>query len=340
MIKRLVAILITILFVVTIIVYFTKQIDWQTLGTVNYSLGSVAMSDFPPPAKVTLLAVGDIMLDRGVELSVKNHGAGDFNFVFDKIKDLKSGSDIMLGNLEGPVAWGGTDGGSPYSFHSSPSTLPVLKNLGFDVLNVANNHAGDWGRVAYIETLDNLTKNNLLFTGGAKTYASATEPVIITKNKLRVGFLGFSDVGPAALRASSSQAGILLVSDPDFIGIINRASKKVDILVVTIHWGEEYQVNHNTHQEDIAHQAILAGAKIIIGHHPHVIQDNEKYDGAFIAYSLGNFVFDQYFSLETMEGLALKLEMNKDGVTRVEKKPVKINKWFQPSWAASSTESI
>ncbi|MFA6475817.1 MAG: CapA family protein [Candidatus Paceibacterota bacterium] len=340
MIKRLVAILILIFLISVITIYFARQINWQDLGTVEYSLGAVSIPDFLPPPQITLLAVGDIMLDRGVELSVDNHGAGDFNFVFDKIKGLKSGADIMLGNLEGPVAWGGADGGGIYSFHTSPLILPVLKNLGFDVLSVANNHAADWGRTAFTETLDNLSKNNLLFVGGAKNYASATEPVIIEKNGLKVGFLGFSDVGPTALRATSSQAGILLASDPDFVGIINRASKKVDVLVITIHWGDEYKVNHNLRQENLAREAVLAGAKVIIGHHPHVIQDTEKSKEAYIAYSLGNFVFDQYFSLETMEGLALKLEINKDGVSRVEKKPIKINKWFQPSWMASSTESF
>lgn len=340
MIKRLVAILISIFLISVISIYFFRQINWQNLRTIEYSLGAVTIPDFLPPPKITLLAVGDIMLDRGVELSVDNHGAGDFNFIFENIKDLKSGADIMLGNLEGPVAWGGSDGGGIYSFHTSPLIFPVLKNLGFDVLTVANNHAADWGRIAFVETLDNLDKNNLLFVGGAKTYALATEPVIFDKNNLKIGFLGFSDVGPVALRATSSQAGVLLASDPDFAGIISRASKKVDVLVVTIHWGDEYQIDHNARQEKIARQAVRAGAKVIIGHHPHVIQDIEKYEGAYIAYSLGNFVFDQYFSLETMEGLALKLEINKDGVSRAEKKLIKLNKWFQPSWRASSTQEI
>jgi hypothetical protein len=329
MIERLSAIFIIILFVVAFGLHLNQKTNWFS-PKIDPSPPSPLV--FPSPAKVSLLAVGDIMLDRGVEQMVNQHGGGDFNFVFAELKDFKSGADLVIGNLEGPAAWGGVDSGGEYSFHASPLSLSVLKAIGFDILTVANNHANDWGPEAFVETLDNLAKNEIAFIGGSYNYSLAREPVIFEKNNLRLGFLGFSDVGPAGLVAGQTP-GILSASDPNFSELINKASQQVDVLVVSIHWGEEYQVVHNPRQSNIARQAIDAGAKIVLGHHPHVVQDEEYYKAGYVAYSLGNFVFDQYFSQATMEGLALKLEIDKDGVTHVEKKLVKLNKRFQPSWA-------
>jgi len=305
---------------------------WQQVGTVDYLAKVPVIEVFNQTPEITLLAVGDIMLDRGVEAMVNKVGDKDFNFIFSQIADLKNGSDILLGNLEGPVAIGGHEIGNLYSFHMNPAVLPALKKVGFDVFNVANNHAGDWGRQALIETLDNLTQNNLTYVGGG-LLARATEPVIFEKNGLKIGFLGFSDVGPSGLKPTDEQIGILNVDADNFSTIISQATKKVDTLIVTIHWGDEYQTIHNRRQASLAHQAVDAGAKVVIGHHPHVIQDMEEYKNGYIAYSLGNFVFDQPFSTATMQGLALKLKINKDGVASAEKKLVKLNKYFQPSFA-------
>lgn len=283
-------------------------------------------------SQIKILALGDIMLDRGVARSVSRNSWGDFSFVFSNIPDLKGSADILMANLEGPVSDGGEEVGNLYSFRMSPQVLPVLKSVGFDLLSVANNHMADWGKYAFLDTLDNLFLNNISYTGGSYDYASATEPTIIEKNGLRVGFLGFSDVGPVGLRATSSLPGILLASDPNFSQIISRASKKVDVLVVSIHWGEEYQAIHNSRQEFLAHQAVEAGAKLVLGHHPHVIQDDEWYKSGYIAYSLGNFVFDQNFSTKTMQGLALQLEIGKDGVLKTEKRLIKLNSKFQPQF--------
>ncbi|MCX6713550.1 MAG: CapA family protein, partial [Candidatus Vogelbacteria bacterium] len=241
---------------------------------------------------ISLLAVGDMMLARGVLQSAGIHNEGDLSYIFENIKDLKDGSDILMGNLEGPASEIGEDKGNLYSFEMDPAVLKTMKDIGFDILNVANNHAGDWGLVALADSLRQIKKAGLFYTGGGLNYASATTPVIIEKNGLKIGFLGFSDVGPASLVAKEKQAGILLATDPNFSEIINRASHVVDILVVNFHFGNEYENFHNARQEKLAHGAIDAGAKIVIGHHPHVVQDTEKYNGGYIAYSLGNFIFD------------------------------------------------
>lgn len=284
--------------------------------------------DILDPTFVTLTFFGDIMLDRGVRNSVNKNFGGDYSLLFDKLDVLKE-RDIVFANLEGTASDQGRDVGSLYSFRMDPSVIPALKGAGFSILSVANNHVGDWGKAAYADTLERLTENEIEYTGGG-TRAKAEEPVIIEKYGIKIGFLGFTDVGPDWMEATSDVPGVLLASDPNYDQIIKNASTKVDFLVVSFHWGEEYKKTHNTRQEELAHRAIDAGAKIIIGHHPHVMEDTEVYKNGFIAYSLGNFIFDQRFSTDTMQGMMLDLKIKKDGSLTVRKNTVKLNSLFKP----------
>jgi poly-gamma-glutamate synthesis protein (capsule biosynthesis protein) len=207
--------------------------------------------------------------------------------------------------------------------------MPALEEAGFDVVNIANNHIGDWGATAFADTLDNLVSGGLKYIGGGWDKKEATTPVIIEKNDISIGFLGFSDVGPDWMAAKESNPGILLASDPDFDQIIINAAGKADVLVVSFHWGEEYK-KYNNRQQELAHRAINDGADIIIGSHPHVIQETEEYEDGLIAYSLGNFIFDQKFSSETMEGLLLEATVTKDGLKDYSKKLFKLDDSYQP----------
>ena len=283
----------------------------------------------PPPLKeVTLNFVGDIMLDRSVKKSVEKNYAGDYNALFENVGDLAN-ADILFGNLEGPVSTGGRKSGSVYSFRMSPESLSALEGAGFDVLNIANNHIGDWGDLAFADTLDAIVSNGLKYTGGGWNKKEAMMPVIIEKNGISVGFLGFTDAGPTWLEAKDEAPGIMMADDPDFDQIVQNASNQVDILIVSFHFGEEYK-KYNKRQENLAHKAIDSGAKIVVGAHPHVIQAIEEYNDGLIAYSLGNFIFDQKFSQETMEGLLLEVTVNKSGLKNYSKKLIKLNDFFQP----------
>jgi poly-gamma-glutamate synthesis protein (capsule biosynthesis protein) len=131
------------------------------------------------------------------------------------------------------------------------------------------------------------------------------------------------------MSAKTDKAGILLASDPDFDTIVENAAKQVDYLVVSFHFGEEYQNTHNLRQEELAHEAVDDGAKIIIGGHPHVPEDTEVYKNSFIAYSLGNFIFDQSWSASTMQGMILEIKLNKDGSMSIKKDTTQINSYFQ-----------
>ncbi len=281
------------------------------------------------PDFVNFVFAGDIMLDRGVKNYVLKNFKGDYSTLFEKLEILKK-SDIVFANLEGPASDRGEDMRNLYSFRMDPAIVPALKGAGISILSVANNHVGDFGLEAYINTLARLKENEILFTGGGMNQKEAEEPTIIEKYGLKIGFIGFSDKGPDWLEVGVNKAGVLLTSNPRFDEIIKNAAKQVDYLIVSFHFGEEYQTKHNERQEHLAHRAIDDGAKIVVGHHPHVIEDIEVYKNGFIAYSLGNLIFDQAFSENTMQGMLLEVKLWKDGNLNVKKNTVKLNQFFQP----------
>lgn len=281
-------------------------------------------------SNIVMSFVGDIMLDRGVKASVKKHFAGDYSELFKNLNIIKD-SDLAFANLEGPVSDKGADLHNLYSFRMDPSVLNIIKSAGFDVLSFANNHVGDWGREAFDDSMARMNEVGLKFAGAGNNKRAAEQPVIETIKGVKFGFLGFTDVGPNSLESTDSQSGILLASDPDFEKIISNAKKQVDVLVVSFHWGIEYQ-EHTDRQADLAHRAIDAGANLIIGAHPPVTQALETYNAALIAYSLGNFIFDQGFSPETMQGMLLQgtFDARTKTLKRYDRYKVQLSPEFQP----------
>jgi poly-gamma-glutamate synthesis protein (capsule biosynthesis protein) len=277
--------------------------------------------------QVTLGFAGDIMLDRGVKTSVKKNFDGDYAKLFENAGALAE-PDITFANLEGPVSTKGVDKKNLYSFRMDPAVLPVIKNAGIDVVSFANNHVGDWGRAAFDDSLVQIKEAGLLACGAGATKAEAARPAIIEDSGLRIGFLCFTDVGPNDLAATETKSGILLASDPDFEKIISSARSEVNTLVVSFHWGDEYKPVHNAHQEELAKKAIDSGASMIVGHHPHVAQDIGEYKDASILYSLGNFIFDQYFSPETMQGLYATATVTGNTLSDVKTFPTTISKEY------------
>ncbi len=313
-----------------ILKYLNKNIYYggASDATADWLKEKLNMPDIKDPDFVNLAFLGDIMLDRGVRNSVNKNFGGDYSLLFDKLNLLQK-NDIVFGNLEGPASDVGKDMGNLYAFRMDPSVIPALRGAGIDILSVANNHMADWGREAYIDTLNRLKENEILYTGGG-TLTKAQQPTIIEKYGMKIGYLAFSDVGPEGMEVTEEKIGVLMTNDVNFDAIIKNASKKVDYLIVYFHFGDEYQTKHNQKQEDYAHKAIDNGAKIVVGSNPHVIQDTEVYKNGYIAYSLGNFIFDQSFSTNTMRGMLLELKLGRDGSLTVKKNIVKLNKAFKP----------
>jgi poly-gamma-glutamate synthesis protein (capsule biosynthesis protein) len=278
----------------------------------------------------TLFFVGDIMLDRGVRSSVLKNFAGDYSKLFIHLSELKD-ADILFGNLEGDVSNVGNNVGSKFSFRMDPKVLPVLKDAGFDIVSFANNHVGDWNMNAFTDTLNRLNTVGIAKVGAGMTKSEAEAPTIIERNGVKFGFLGFSDVGPNWLKATKSTPGILLASDPRFTDIVNNAKKNCDVLIVSFHWGVEYQNIHTKRQQTLAFSAIDSGADMIIGHHPHVIGDIEVYNDRPIVYSLGNFIFDQYFSKDTMQGMLFEATFTGNILTETREHVIRLNTMYQPT---------
>ena len=314
----------------TILRYLQKNIYYGGTAdaNTNWVAERVNASDLQDQNFVALAFAGDIMLDRGVRNSVVKNFNDDYSALFENSNILQN-ADISVANLEGTASDQGVDQENLYSFRMDPAVVPALKGAGIDVLSVANNHIGDWGRPAFTDTLAHLTENEISYIGGGNNKTEAETPVIIEKYGMKIGFLGFSDKGPDSMTAGPNTPGILLASDPDFDLIIKNAAKQVDDLVVYFHFGEEYQTKHDVRQESLAHEAIDDGARIVIGSHSHVVEETEVYKNGFIAYSLGNFIFDQSWSAPTMQGMLLQIKLFNDGSMTVQKNPTQLSPAFQ-----------
>lgn len=280
---------------------------------------------------LTVALVGDIMLDRGVEYSVNKNFAGNYEELFKKVGATLTDYDILFGNLEGPISDKGFDIGGAYSFRMATVTAPLLKTVGFDVLSVANNHSYNWGRIALEDTLLRLKENNILYIGGGFDGEEAYGGKIIEKDGIRITFLAFNQFPAGGVSSTSTKSGIAVISDEIIQKKVSKAHSESDLVIVSYHFGEEYQNLPNVYQRQYAELAIDSGADLVVGHHPHVIQTLEQYKNSWIIYSLGNFIFDQYFSKETMQGGLLEVEINPNTklIQKVELKKVLLNKYYQ-----------
>lgn len=292
--------------------------------------------------KITIILVGDIMLDRGVKNMIDKNGAGDFKFPFLKIADYLKEADVVLGNLESLISDKGTRVGGIYSFRAEPKAVEGLVYAGFNVVSVANNHIFDYGREAMEDSFSRLKEAEIAYVGGGFNKEEAYAPFIKEIEGTKIAFLAYTNLGPENWRAGENNTGVAWVSEEDFEKIkkdISLAKENSDILIISLHTGEEYREEPNQFQIKFSQMAIEAGADLVVGHHPHVVQPIEIHQLAegegYIAYSLGNFVFDQDFSEETMRGLALKAIVEKGKIKDIIPAEIKINQYYQPEIASA-----
>src|SRR5680860_119834 len=278
--------------------------------------------------KATFIFVGDIMLSRSIGDFLARRQ--DYNFPFAKIAPVLVGADLVFGNLESPISDQGESSGRLYSFRADPLATPGLKNSGFTVLSVANNHAFDYGLAAFTDTLVNLKKLGLNYAGGGANFTEAHQGAYQEINGIKITVLAYTDLLPKSQMATDKQAGFAYLDEEQMIKDIKQAKEQSDLVIVSFHWGQEYETKANEHQKKIASEAVKAGASLIIGHHPHVVQEYTDIQGVPVAYSLGNFIFDQNFSPETKTGLMLKVEVENKKISGVEPQPINFNNYFQP----------
>ena len=287
----------------------------------------------------TLIFVGDIMLDRGVERMVEEHGKEDYRFPFLQIADYLKEADILFGNLEGPISDKGKKVGSIYSFRSEPKAIEGLVFAGFDILSVANNHVFDYGKEAMEDTFLRLKLSGIDYVGGGFDEQEAYYPVVkevdgahpsLNSGQTKIAFLAYTDLGSKYWAAKGKNSGIAWLDKERMMSDIKNTKNKADIVIISFHYGREYNPDPSSFQISISRAAIDAGADLVIGHHPHVVQSIEKYKEGYIAYSLGNFVFDQSFSESTMKGQLLKAVIKDNRIKELIPIEIKINEFFQP----------
>lgn len=278
---------------------------------------------------IKLMFVGDIMLDRGVESSVFGNGEGEFSFLFEKCIEVLKKPDILFGNLESVISDKGVKVGSRHSFRAQPEAINGLTGAGFDIVSVANNHIFDYSRVAMEDSFTCLREAGVKITGGGFSCDEACSPTTIERKGVKVAFLAYTELAAKHWLAGEERSGICFLKEDNLSSGLEKAAI-ADIVVVSIHFGDEYQKEPTSQQKYWARSAIDKGADLVIGHHPHVVQPVEHYNNGFIAYSLGNFIFDQSFSEETIKGLLVEVEANRQGVERIKLYRTRLNDYFQP----------
>ncbi len=258
--------------------------------------------EVPPPVPPLnrLLFGGDVMMSRYVgAVAHANHDpAGPMR----GIGALFAAADIAFINLEAPFSDRGKAARSGLIFKTDPDMIAALKLGGIDIVSTANNHARDCGGYGLAFTLDWLAKNGIAAVGTGATPEAAHAGVALERRGIRFGFLAYTfDQSNGNYKDTDERIAML---DPARAASdIRELLKRADVAIVSMHAGTEYKPLPNERQRQFARAAIDAGAKIVVGHHPHVVQPIEEYGGGVIFYSLGNLIFDQFQRAETQRGL-------------------------------------
>ncbi len=276
-------------------------------STVTLALG-LSLNVVAEP--VNLIFTGDIMLDDGPGRFIGE--GGDPLLPFSGI--LKE-ADYRIGNLECPIATSGTQlDNKIYNFRAKPRVLPVLQGR-FDALSLANNHSGDYGHEAFLETMHHLEQSGIHYFGGGRNLAEAHKPLWIERKGLKIAVLAYNEFKPRSFEAGADHPGVAWSEDSQVIADI-RAAKAAgaDLVIPYMHWGWEKEDKPSARQRQLAHKMIDEGAAVVVGSHPHVTQGAETYKGKPIIYSLGNFVFDGFDYAAGKRGWLLRLKLDKSGV--------------------------
>jgi len=259
-----------------------------------------------------LLAVGDICL------KTKNNV-----HPFKNVKSVFRDKDILFGNLETVLSDQGKEVEKATLLHISPDKVTYLKDAGFDVLNVANNHIMDLGWEGLNKTLEVLHQNHLSFIGAGNRKFNHSYALVERKG-IKLGFLGYYKGG-----FKNFEKGIFIdrINNDDICRDIKNLKSKCDIAIVSLHWGIENVFYPSPKQIKLARNLIDAGSSLVLGHHPHVVQGIERYKNGLIVYSLGNF---QFIDDSSRDSIILTVIINKNGIEDYKIIPVKIDENFIP----------
>jgi len=270
------------------------------------------------PPIIHLMAVGDVMLARSVGDRIVAEGPA---VPFAGVAQTLGSAGLLVANLECVISELGEPQPKAYTFRAPPAAADSLALAGVDVVSLANNHSLDYGFEALSDTRQRLADRQIAAVGAGDNEAAAHTPVVVERNGLRVAFLAYVDV-PVETRsgfdtrtwiATADAPGIAWADVEQISADVAAARAQADVVVVLLHFGFESRTQVTTAQRAEAHAAIDAGAALVLGSHPHVLQGVERYNGGLIAYSLGNFVFDGFTFPENYSAI-FAATLTRDGV--------------------------
>jgi poly-gamma-glutamate synthesis protein (capsule biosynthesis protein) len=238
---------------------------------------------------LVLAAVGDVNLGDGPGTMMALHG---YAYPWSSVGPTLRRADLAFANLECAVSRRGSAQTKKYTFRGHPDALKAMRErAGVDVVNLANNHAGDFGDRALLDTLRHVRANGMTLVGAGATEAAAYRPKIVERLGLRIAFVGFSNILPFEFRALGRNPGTAWAFPARVAASVRRARRDADVVIATFHWGTERATTEAPAQRALARLALDAGATAVIGAHPHVLQPIRRPPGKLVAYSVGNFVF-------------------------------------------------
>ncbi|MBI1929934.1 CapA family protein [Candidatus Poribacteria bacterium] len=281
---------------------FLSRLSLGTVVLISLLIAGCSRSHQPPPARrpaskqerpVHVFAVGDIMLADAAQTFLDKYG---YDYPFRRLKGYFKGADVLVGNLEVPITQRTVPlhSSKTYIYQAQPQSAQALKDFGFDLLCLANNHALDYGIDEFRDTIKILGEKGIRHFGAGNTYREAIAGAVVELAGIKIGFLGFMEpYGPYRFYryfATGAEPGVAKMSTETVREAIYAMRPHVDVLVVSFHWGRNYKPV-TSKQKKWGKQAVVYGADLVIGHHPHVAQGVEVYQGVPILYSLGNFTF-------------------------------------------------
>ena len=296
-----------------ILVIFIEFLPLGSVGKKASLSKNTALSRFnlsPLKKDVVLIVGGDVMLGRSV--LTKADRLKDYSYPLSNLASTFILADIVFVNLEAPLYDNCPRTDSGMVFCTDYKMVEGLTSSGVNVVSLANNHIANYGQEGISQTQKLLIENEVVWTGMGKFARLEVEGV-------KFGFLGFD------LLTNK-------LTDLD-LKLITSSKESVDVLVVGVHWGAEYQEKPSDRQKEWAKQMVEAGADVIAGHHPHWVQNMEYIDGKPVFYSLGNLVFDQMWSEETKKGELGILTYSSGKLVKVEEKKIYIKEIGTPEFA-------
>jgi hypothetical protein len=260
---------------------------------------------------ITLAAVGDINLGNSPGAVMALRG---FRYPWTSVAPALRAADVAFGNLECAVSTRGAPVPKQFNFRGPPAALRTMARFaGFDVLNLANNHTGDYGTAALLDTVNYVRRFKMTPVGAGGSLESAAEPRVVERLGLRIAFVGFSNILPSSFFAGPDRAGTQPATPQLIEAGVKKARRKADVVIATFHWGIERATTEDSRQRAFASTALAAGADAVIGAHPHVLQPIRRSGSRIVAYSLGNFVFGASSSVTARTGV-LRLKLSASGV--------------------------